>query len=544
MIDQLNSKTFIIFGAGTLAQRVINECEKGHFKVAYILDNDVIKHGRTFAGHIIKNPQNISLEENEIILIASSYSIEIQKQLRKMSLKSGVDYINYNLLFPYVNGDMKFSVRQDELSEIGEVLNYSIDDVGVLLKKGNAIYRAIYSNKVKDTQKILDTISKRNFYNNTIINTIINDKKTENFPLILEHAYIPYCSDSRSWSFSMIRDGFNSIAILLKELRKDNLTLKDAHSLNLTYYDGKYQWIDFGSIIEGTLKENVFKQLLEWFLFPCILMINNQDKAYYEHNYYGGIRYFMIQSFLDEEGKEILDKLYGDIEEKNMYQVLEHIQKWMEAYLSARMMQKTTEWENYQNYTEQSLDNSKQWSKKQKVVFDYIEKCNGNTLIDIAGNNGLFCALASKKLNMSGVLVDYDYKCIENAYQQFKKHNINFIPLVNDFKGFPENMLFLKQSLKFDVVLCLAFIHHLIFSNGFTFERIRDALYKVTGEYLIVEFIEPSDEYVSMWMNPYFTWYNRENFEKVFLDKYSLVSVEDVSESRRVYLMKKNNSKV
>ncbi|MGN4126600.1 hypothetical protein ACMGD3_16560 [Lysinibacillus sphaericus] len=542
MIDQLKSKKLIIFGAGSLAQRVINECEKKNLQIAYILDNNVSRHNTTFEGYIIKNPKSIILKENEIVLIASSYSIEIQKQLRELSLKAGIDYINYNILFPYASTDMKFSARFDELSDIGQLLTYSIDDVGVLMKEGNVVYRAIYSHKVEETKLILDLLQRNNFYNKNIIFTEISDKNTKNFPLILKHSFIPYCSDSRSWSFSMIKDGFITIYSLLKELRKENLTLKDSHGMNLTYYQGKFQWIDFGSFVKGNLEKYALKELVEWFVFPCVLMANGHSRAFYEHNNLGKIPYYMIQTFLDYEGKNILDVLYSETKtNENVYQLLERIKKWSDGYFNLKKLENQTNWEGYQDFSAEQQDflNTKKWPLKQKVVLEFIKKCDKDTLLDIAGNNGWYCIAASKYLNMSGVLIDYDNKCIENAYEQFKKENVDFIPLVNDFKEFPGNILYLKQNLKFDVVLCLAFIHHLIFSNGFTFERIRDILYKVTNEYLIIEFIEPTDEYVSTWINPYFSWYNKQNFEDVFAEKYSLVSVESVSESRKVYLMKK-----
>lgn len=541
MIDQLKNKTLIIFGAGTLAQKVINECNKNNLQISYILDNDVSRHNTIFGGYTIKSPKDITLKDDEIILVASSFSIEIQKQLRELSLKNSIDFINYNLLFPYLNGEMKFSIQLEELSDIGYILNYSTDDVGVLLRKGNKVYRAIYSNKICETNNVLKILQENNFVNNLIISTEVSSEKTSNFPIILKHPFIPYCSDSRSWSYSMIKDGLYKVSYLIKELHKVNLTLKDAHGMNLTYFEGKYQWIDFGSIVEGVLEKNVIIQLLEWFLFPCILMVNGQSRAYYEHNYNGRILYFMVQPFLDAEGKAILKDLYnGEKTDENMYLLLEIIEKWSDRYLSSKMKQEITIWEDYQRFNKQDIWNTEQWSKKQKVVFQYIKKCEGNTLIDIAGNNGWFCEISSKHFNMNGILIDYDHKCIENAYLKFKKEEINFIPLVNDFNNFPENILFIKQDFKFDVVLCLAFIHHLIFSNGYTFEKVRDTLYKVSGEYLIIEFIEQNDEYVSMWMNQYFTWYNKQNFEEVFSKKYSIVSVENVSESRIIYLMKKN----
>lgn len=538
MIEQFKNRTFIIFGSGSLALKVISECEKNSLQISYIVDNDISKQNQLFKGYIIKKPEDIKLNENEIILIASSYSIDIQRQLRDLSFRAEIDYINYNLMFPYLSSNMKFSGVFEELNSIGELLKYSIDDVGVLLKKEDEVFRAIYHNKVEETKYILKVLKEENFYNDIVIKTETTEKSTKNFPLILKHPYIKYCSDIRSWSFSMIKEGFDVLANLLVALNKNNLTLKDAHGLNLTYYEGGHRLIDFGSIIKGNLELHVIKELVESFLFPCVMMVSGQNLEFYKHNYFSGIKYFMIKTFLDEEGSKIFNELYNEEDiNNNPFLILTNIQSWSRHYFSKNRNFRTTLWENYQEIN--TKKNLEKMGLKEKTVLDLLRNSNGNTLIDIAGNNGWYSYTAYKNFNMSGILVDFDFNCIENAYQLFKEEKVNFVPLVNDFNNFPENLFFLKQDLKFDVVLCLAFIHHLIFNNGFSFEKVRDSLYKVTGEYLIIEFINPIDEYVSTWINPYFSWYNKQNFENVFLEKYIIESVDQISKSREIYLMKK-----
>lgn len=125
------------------------------------------------------------------------------------------------------------------------------------------------------------------------------------------------------------------------------------------------------------------------------------------------------------------------------------------------------------------------------------------------------------------------------AYHFFNENNINFIPLVNDFNNFPNNLMFMKNRQRFDVVLCLAFVHHLVFSNGFTFERICDVLYDVTENNLIIEFIQITDPHIMLWYNKYFTWYNEENFREIFSDKFDIIESENVSETRKLFFMQK-----
>lgn len=539
LIKKVRQKKIIIFGAGALASKVIKECEKNEIIIDYLLDNDKSKLGKSFEGYNIFSLESFKRNAGELIIIASSYSVEIQQQLQSMGLVPHDDYINFNLLFPHVGFDLKLPGQFNELNEVGVMVNRSIDEVGVILNNPNEeyLYRAIYNNKIDDTKDILRTLKETNFFDDSVIYTEITNKKTKSFGMILRHPYIKYCSDSRNWSFSMIYDGFKAINVFLKKLHEKNLTLKDAHGLNFTIHNRRHKLIDFGSIVKGNLKPHVLKEFYEWFLFPCILMLNKQDRSFYKYNFYGSIDYFMIKSFLNKEDQELLNKLYSE-KYSDIYGLMDSIYEWAITYFEQRLFSNETTWSNYQvGYEENILLDKNQWSNKQKLVLELLDQTQGKTLLDIAGNNGWYCTAASKYLQMSGMLIDYDYGCIDNAYKLFKKEKNDFLPLVNDFNDFPNNLKFLKET-QYDVVLCLAFIHHLVFSNGFSFEMIQNRLHQVTNEYLIIEFIEPTDIYVSTWINPYFSWYSVDEFEKVFTEKFSIISKKHVSSTRIVYLMK------
>lgn len=310
---------------------------------------------------------------------------------------------------------MKKPGKFNELGEIGEQLQYGIDEVGIVLKPKdeNIIYRAIYSDKRNDTLEILNILEGKQFYNGKIIYAEISDKKTESFPLILRHPFINYCSNGGSWTLDMLINGIVTIIELLEELGSDELTLKDGHIFNLTYVNNQFQWIDFGSIIKGQIQTNVLKQMVESFVFPSILIINGYARDYYlisdKQRYM--VKYYMIQSLLSEDEKVVFDKIYDSNNSFDNLVLFEELKAFINVYFSDKSIIESTEWENYQQL---DLIDSES-NLKQKKVQDYLSKSNGTTLIDIAGNKGKYCVYAAKKLNMTGVLIDYDYKCISGV---------------------------------------------------------------------------------------------------------------------------------
>lgn len=543
MTVHAHGKDIVVFGGGSLGIKVIKEFNKdGNYNVCAILDNDPEKNGTFLEGVPVQSPRNFVLEENKIIVIASMYSVEIQKQLNRMGIYYGTGYINFNEIFPFIEGvPMKFSAKLEELEFLGPVWNYSVDSVGILIRQDNEIYRAIYKHSMIHTMDILSILHKENFYGNRVILAEVTTLSADNFPLILHHPFIPVCSDVRSWSYTMRLQAMKFIFELLNDLKKDGLTFKDCHSFNLTYTGTNFLWVDFGSLIKGSLNVKVLQEWVTHFVFPLILMSKLSNTEYLPHILNAGAPYFMIKLFLDRDGILIMDEIFKDEDKSDSHALLQRVKEWITHYVEATPLEKKTMWSNYQDTHVIVSNVSTGADVKLQVIRKFLAQIKGKTLIDIAGNNGFYCIEAHKNYGYTGVLTDYDDQCIDLAFNQFQENNIKFIPLVNNFNYFPDNLTFRKEIIQFDTTLFLAFIHHLVFSNGFTFERVRDTLAKVTRKNLIIEFVDRNDEYVSTWLNPLFDWYDCNNFEKVFSETFSIEVKEKISDSRIIYLMKKNS---
>lgn len=85
-------KKIVVFGTGSLAKNAVIHL----IKIEYFVDNDKSKWGKYFFKKVINNPVNLLKEQKGdiLIVIASSYYMQISDQLNEMGFVCNKDYIN------------------------------------------------------------------------------------------------------------------------------------------------------------------------------------------------------------------------------------------------------------------------------------------------------------------------------------------------------------------------------------------------------------------------------------------------------------------
>ena len=98
---RVSGKKCIVFGAGPSAQSMIVQFR---YPVAYFVDNDESKWGKTFQGRIVASPDELAQEDLDgvVVVIASTAVEEITVQLERMGLISGLNF----LVSPLIAGQM------------------------------------------------------------------------------------------------------------------------------------------------------------------------------------------------------------------------------------------------------------------------------------------------------------------------------------------------------------------------------------------------------------------------------------------------------
>ncbi len=85
-IEKLRDKELLLFGAGSLGFRSIEECHKINAKILGFVDNNSAKRGELFEGYRIYSPEDIKEFPECYVLITSTYVEEIKVQLKDMGI--------------------------------------------------------------------------------------------------------------------------------------------------------------------------------------------------------------------------------------------------------------------------------------------------------------------------------------------------------------------------------------------------------------------------------------------------------------------------
>ncbi len=86
-IHKLQGKEVLLFGAGSLGIRSIEECNKINARILGFIDNNKAIHGGQLEGYPIYAPEDIKSFPEAYVLITSTYVEEIKKQLSGMGIK-------------------------------------------------------------------------------------------------------------------------------------------------------------------------------------------------------------------------------------------------------------------------------------------------------------------------------------------------------------------------------------------------------------------------------------------------------------------------
>jgi len=138
---------------------------------------------------------------------------------------------------------------------------------------------------------------------------------------------------------------------------------------------------------------------------------------------------------------------------------------------------------------------------KETFIQESLERCSPHAVLDLGCNTGRFSRLAARA-GARVVAVDGDSACVDRLWQQAAREQLDILPLVMDL-GRPspslgweygEEIPFLERTRgRFDMVLALALVHHLLVRERIPLERIISHLSDQTTRWLLVEWV-PFDD--------------------------------------------------
>ena len=417
---------------------------------------------------------------------------------------------------------------------------------------------------LKKNQLLENCISKKFLIESKQIdNYFIDEEKFKN-KTIIEHNKLDYISYPYEWSFDQLKDAAIHHLDFHIYLLNNNANLIDASAYNIQFNGHKSIFIDVLSIKEYENGEywKAHKQFCENFLNPLILKskknidFNNWFKGNLEGittkdlnsllSFTDKISYniFTQVVLLNYLEKKTLKNKSINVKEINQKKfpktsfigMLKNLKKFIS---NLEMKKEQTLWGDY---SENNTYKSHEESEKKKIVAKFSDKYKFNSLADLGCNDGVYSKICLNNGTKFVVGFDYDLNAVNNAYNNAKKEELNFLPLYFDASNPSTNLGWSQLERKgflertcFSGMLSLAFKHHLAIAKNIPLDQVIEWLIKTAPKGLI-EFVPKNDETIKKMLSlkgDIFKDYNEKNFKDILLKNAKIISETNISESGR-----------
>lgn len=433
---------------------------------------------------------------------------------------------------------------------------------GRVYRQVNRQYAATYDKFMKSGLYEKLTANKRLLPHETITSNFTGSDEWHAtlLPEQLQVISYPY-----EWCFDQLRDAALLVLDIMKEAMAHGFILKDATPFNVQFYKGRPVWIDTLSfdVHEPTKPWVAYRQFCECFLFPLYLgRYLKTDIHKTLSTYLEGIPASLTSKLLPMRSGLNLgvwlhvylqSAVKGDhkpapgqaaFSKKKLLNLVLHLETIIAGFRGQRT---GTTWSDYYDAT---ILSHKYLTEKEKLFRQLLQGIEYKTALDAGTNDGHFAKILAEK-GASVIAIDNDSASINRLYAHVRKENItNILPLQVDVTQ-PSPALGYRNRERaafFDrvhpeLVTALALIHHLVLSKNIPLASLGDFFAEITGKYLVIEFVPPTDPKVMELaksrtaLHPYDT----ETFEESFKKKFTILQKTQVPGTDRIlYLMEKS----
>jgi SAM-dependent methyltransferase len=345
---------------------------------------------------------------------------------------------------------------------------------------------------------------------------------------ILEHERVPFASFPYEWSPRMLQAAGELTLTLAREGLDENVGLKDATPLNVLFRGPEAVFIDLLSFEARDPRDPTwlpYAQFVRTFLLPLLanrhfgttlaqVLLGRRDGLEPEEVYGwlgllgrlrpGFLTHVSIPVWLgarhnSDDTSIYKKKALGD-PEKARYILDGLLARLLKSLKHAGPDQKRQSvWSDYMssnnNYSRE------QFEAKKAFVGEALREFSPAAVLDVGCNTGEFSAL-SAQAGASVVAIDYDPVVVDEVWSRAHAEKLQILPLVCDLtrptpatgwmnREWPS---FLERaSGRFDCVLMLAVIHHMLVTERVPLIEIVNLAARLTRRFWIVEFVEPGD---------------------------------------------------
>ncbi|MBT4939648.1 MAG: class I SAM-dependent methyltransferase [Rhodospirillaceae bacterium] len=395
---------------------------------------------------------------------------------------------------------------------------------------------------------------------------------------VAQHDRIPFITYPHEWPAEMLHAAANLTLELAQDFLQEGYGLKDATPYNILFRGAKPAFIDVLSIekrqpldpiwrAEAQFIRNFILPLLCWNKFgipPNQLLLNGQDGITPEFVYkISGIMQRMFPPFLWWVNLPVW--LGAQAERKTISQarktpiarspemarfILGRSFKRLKRAL-AKVAPRQSAASHWQKYEQTWLYTEDQVTTKKQFISSVLGSLSNSRILDIGCNVGSYSLMASAHGHQV-VAFDADPTVAGIAWRRAAQEKADMSILTANFAdptpatGWMNEecrALLPRLSNHFDVVIGLAVMHHLIVTSGIPLAALFEQLAKTTKKYLLLEYIDPSDqnfEKISRGRDDLYGWLNQQVFEEQAKSYFKIERKTEVIPGQRIlYLFSK-----
>jgi SAM-dependent methyltransferase len=428
-----------------------------------------------------------------------------------------------------------------ELLGDGELELTFRDPAGQLLLTTTHALRRIHPAAVEKTQAFLASGLRASLERSRdLIPTEIVQSGTQGIPLSkelwLRHPRIEPISYPWEWTTAQWHAAAELTLRIASQAIDAGWTLKDATPLNVLFAgtrpvlvdvlslerrDPHYKvWLAYGQFVRTFLLPLVAEKYLSW---PLRATLFSRD-GYEPRALYDALKPWqrlypdlldvvtLATIFEKSDGKKLMAKPRvsapaSDSDPELVTHILhKRIERLTRQVRRAVRTEKSSQWSGYQQTA--SHYSAGDIAAKQQFVKSVLERCLPSRVLDIGANTGTYSQMAAEA-GAEVVALDSDAAAIEALGRAAAQKGQAVTALVANiarptpaagWRNREQLSLLDRLTGKFDLVLMLAVIHHLILREQLPLAHIGDFCASLTRRWLVLEWVPPSDPMYQEWL--------------------------------------------
>ena len=469
------------------------------------------------------------------------------------------------------------------------------DPAGRLYDQGGRILRVVTDSKaaadlpaILRLEPIQRAVARKTFVATRILEVLEHDAlrlpaSLESAPLVLEHERIPFPSYPYEWPPEMLHAAGRLTLDLTLALLRKGYGLKDATPYNVLYSGPRPVFVDVLSVERrepGDYTWLAQAQFERTFLLPLLaakvfglrldgpLMTRREGLEPTDVYSLASPWRRLLPPFLGLVSLPTWLSRAGESRGASLYRARrDHDPERAEFILSGQLHRlsavlerltpgrRHSTWSGYME-SERSYS-SAAFQQKEAFLRRVLEERPVESLLDIGCHTGHFSLLSARHGAASALAIDSDPAVVGETWRRAAAEGLPVLPLVVDFaRPSPstgwmndECPSFLDRARgRFDLVLLLAVVHHLVVTERIPLEAVVDAVAQIATGRVIVEYVGPSDpcfRRIARGRDALYQHATRAAFEAAFGRRFRVIRSEPLTGcERQIYLLERSTESV